>query len=431
MIIFSTNLEPTDLADEAFLRRIPYKIEVKDPSVTEFARLFEAECRAHSAAASFPRPCITWLRTHYAPHGRPLRRCHPRDLLSQIKNYCVYYGRPMELRPDYFDRVVKSYFTAVHRGRGDCGNVPASAAAKPATAAPTYPAELGLSAVTNDIDVNIEPLPGYRLIEHIGAGGYGEVWRAEAPGGLTKAIKFVFGQHHEKRASNELRALDRVRGVRHPFLLSLERIEVVDGRLARGHGAGRRQRERSLRRLPPGRAYAAFRATSCWDILRDAADALDFMGDTHALQHLDIKPENLLLLAGHVKVADFGLVKDVRQSQASLVGGMTPLYAAPEVFRGTPSPHSDQYSLAIVYQEMLTGTLPFCGGNAAELTLQHLNDEPDLSCTVGCRSLRRVAGVGEGSAASLQQLPRICRRAGQGHEQSDGIYRTGPTGDAV
>src|SRR5262249_49697311 len=96
-------------------------------------------------------------------------------------------------------------------------------------------------------------------------------------------------------------------------------------------------------------------------------------------QHLDIKPENLLLLAGHVKVADFGLVKDMRQSQASLVGGMTPLYAAPEVFRGTPSRHSDQYSIAIVYQEMLTGTLPFAGSTSAELTLQHLNDEPDLS----------------------------------------------------
>src|SRR6185295_14987995 len=56
-----------------------------------------------------------------------------------------------------------------------------------------------------------------------------------------------------------------------------------------------------------------------------------------------------------------------------------PLYAAPEVFRGTPSRHSDQYSIAIVYQEMLTGTLPFAGSNSAELTLQHLNDEPDLS----------------------------------------------------
>ena len=197
-------------------------------------------------------------------------------------------------------------------------------------------------------------------------------------GGLTKAIKFVFGQQHEKRAVNESRALDHIRGVRHPFLLSLERIEVVDGRLlivtelADSSVKDRFDlcRRDGLRGIPREELLS---------YLRDAADALDFMGGTHALQHLDIKPENLLLLAGHVKVADFGLVKDVRQSQASLVGGMTPLYAAPEVFRGVPSRHSDQYSLAIVYQEMLTGTLPFVGNSAAELTLHHLNDEPDLT----------------------------------------------------
>ncbi len=232
--------------------------------------------------------------------------------------------------------------------------------------------------MNTEIDVNFEPLPGYRLIERLGAGGYGEVWRAEAPGGLTKAIKFVFGKQHEKRASNELRALEHVRGVRHPFLLSLERIEIVEGRLLVVTELADKSikdrfdmcRREGLRGIPRDELLG---------YLRDAADALDFMSDTHALQHLDIKPENLLLLADHVKVADFGLVKNVRQSQASLVGGMTPLYAAPEVFRGTPSRHSDQYALAIVYQEMLTGTLPFAGSNAAELTLQHLNDEPDLA----------------------------------------------------
>ena len=112
LIIFSTNLEPLDLADEAFLRRIPYKIEVKSPSITEFARLFETACRTFGCRF-FPEAVHYLIETHYTPYGRPLRRCHPRDLLSQIKNYCVYYGRPMELRPDYLDRVVRSYFTAI------------------------------------------------------------------------------------------------------------------------------------------------------------------------------------------------------------------------------------------------------------------------------------------------------------------------------
>jgi predicted ATPase with chaperone activity len=112
LIIFSTNLEPSDLADEAFLRRIPYKIEVKDPSVAEFAKLFEAACS--SFGCRFVPEAVHYLvQTHYTPQRRPLRRCHARDLLAQIKNYCAYYNRPMELRPDLLDRVVKSYFTTV------------------------------------------------------------------------------------------------------------------------------------------------------------------------------------------------------------------------------------------------------------------------------------------------------------------------------
>jgi hypothetical protein len=112
LTIFSTNLEPHDLADEAFLRRIPYKIEVKDPSQAEFARLFEVACQSFGCRF-FPEAVHYLVQTHYAPQRRPLRRCHPRDLLSQIKNYCAYHGRPMELRPDYIDRVAKSYFTVV------------------------------------------------------------------------------------------------------------------------------------------------------------------------------------------------------------------------------------------------------------------------------------------------------------------------------
>jgi predicted ATPase with chaperone activity len=112
LIIFSTNLEPSDLADEAFLRRIPYKIEVKDPTVAEFAKLFEGACGTFGCRF-VPEAVHYLLQTHYSPQRRPLRRCHARDLLAQIKNYCAYYNRPMELRPDYLDRVVRSYFTAL------------------------------------------------------------------------------------------------------------------------------------------------------------------------------------------------------------------------------------------------------------------------------------------------------------------------------
>jgi hypothetical protein len=115
LIIFSTNLEPQDLADEAFLRRIPYKIEVGDPSMAEFRMLFEVFCR--SFGCQFRPEAVDYLvEKHYRHAKRALRRCHPRDLLTQIHNYCVYHDIPMELRTDYIDRVVNSYFTAISGG---------------------------------------------------------------------------------------------------------------------------------------------------------------------------------------------------------------------------------------------------------------------------------------------------------------------------
>src|SRR5947209_12251120 len=80
------------------------------------------------------------------------------------------------------------------------------------------------------------PIPGYRLIERLGRGGYGEVWKAEAPGGMHKAIKFVSGDVDEfgqdsKAAEQEYKSLSRVKTIRHPFILSLERFEVIDRQL--------------------------------------------------------------------------------------------------------------------------------------------------------------------------------------------------------
>ena len=117
LIIFSTNLDPADLTDEAFLRRIPYKIEVKDPSHEEFHRLFEAFAR--TIRCDYQRDVIdSLLQRHFEPYNRPLRRCHPRELLMQIRNYCAYNDLPMEMTNEHFDRVVRSYFTALS-GLGD------------------------------------------------------------------------------------------------------------------------------------------------------------------------------------------------------------------------------------------------------------------------------------------------------------------------
>lgn len=222
-----------------------------------------------------------------------------------------------------------------------------------------------------------EPLPGYRMQERIGAGGYGEVWRTEAPGGIAKAIKVIYGHHDDPRALRELNALNRIKEVRHPFLLSIERIELVDGHLV----IVTELASSSMKSL-----FEQYRQSGLLGIPRvellvhlgDAADALDYISQEHSLQHLDIKPENLLLVGGRTKVADFGLVKDLQDVRSSIIGGLTPVYAAPELFDGRPTIHSDQYSLAIVYQEMLTGMLPYEGRTTAQLAAQHLHGRPRL-----------------------------------------------------
>ncbi len=212
---------------------------------------------------------------------------------------------------------------------------------------------------------------GYTLVERLGSGGYGEVWRAAAPGGLTKAVKIVYGNFTETRAARELKALDRIKDVRHPFLLSLERIEVVDGRLV----IVTELADMSLKdRFQQCRAAGlpGIPRKELITYLRDAADALDFMHDRYSLQHMDVKPENLLVVGGRLKVADFGLVKDLHEVSVSVLEGMTPPYAPPELFNGTPSDRSDQYSLAVVYQEMLTGELPFTARTSAEWARIHI-----------------------------------------------------------
>jgi hypothetical protein len=230
---------------------------------------------------------------------------------------------------------------------------------------------------------NAEPIPGYRLIEPLGSGGFGEVWKCEAPGGLFKAIKFVYGNLNSLdvdgvRAEQELHALQRIKEVRHPFVCTLEQIKVVEGELV----IVMELADRSLHDLYVEQQNAGLIGIPRDDLLRylrDAAEALDYMNEKHKLQHLDVKPRNLFLICDRVKVADFGLVKNLeRQSASGLLGGVTPLYAAPETFKGKISDRSDQYSLAVVYHELLTGRRPFNGKNVRTLMQQHLQDEPDL-----------------------------------------------------
>jgi hypothetical protein len=112
LIIFSTNLDPADLVDEAFLRRIPYRIEVTDPGDNEFHSLFQLA--ADRLGCPYDADAVEYLlETYYRPQNRLRRRCHPRDLLQQIRHYCTYNEVPFEMLPEYFDKVAHSFFTVV------------------------------------------------------------------------------------------------------------------------------------------------------------------------------------------------------------------------------------------------------------------------------------------------------------------------------
>lgn len=110
LVIFSTNLEPRDLVDGAFLRRIPYKIEVPDPSVEEFRQLFGIMSKALGFTPQ-PESVEYLINTHYIEAERPFRLCQPRDLLMQVKNFCSFHEQTAEITNESLDFAVANYFS--------------------------------------------------------------------------------------------------------------------------------------------------------------------------------------------------------------------------------------------------------------------------------------------------------------------------------
>jgi MoxR-like ATPase len=109
LVVFATNLDPKSLADEAFLRRIPYKIAIEDPSIEQYAKIFELDCNRRGLR--FHHVMVAYLhRRHYLPYNRSLRSCHPRDLLDQITAICRYEGREPVVTRELLDSACDAYF---------------------------------------------------------------------------------------------------------------------------------------------------------------------------------------------------------------------------------------------------------------------------------------------------------------------------------
>lgn len=112
LIIFSTNLEPKQLVDGAFIRRIPYKIHVTDPTESEFHRITQLVCPHYGF--QYDADAVEYLlATHFRPVNRPIRSCQPRDLVLQVRNYCTYHSIPKKLSREAFDFAVANYFSVM------------------------------------------------------------------------------------------------------------------------------------------------------------------------------------------------------------------------------------------------------------------------------------------------------------------------------
>ena len=109
LMVFATNIKPAELVDEAFLRRIHYKVFAESPTLEDFMKIFENCCIER--AVPFDRGLVTQLlETYYRPRSIPLRGCHPRDLIDQALSLAQYLERPRVLDEELLGRACASYF---------------------------------------------------------------------------------------------------------------------------------------------------------------------------------------------------------------------------------------------------------------------------------------------------------------------------------
>ncbi len=117
-IVFATNLKPASLADEAFLRRIPYKILSKNPTIDEYCKIFELDCRKRNLP--FDAVMVEYLdRKYYQPRKLEMRSCHPRDLIEQVVDICRYQSREPVITRELLDAACKSYFIEESASQGN------------------------------------------------------------------------------------------------------------------------------------------------------------------------------------------------------------------------------------------------------------------------------------------------------------------------
>jgi serine/threonine protein kinase len=222
----------------------------------------------------------------------------------------------------------------------------------------------------------------YEFIRALGRGVFGEVWLAKKKtSGIEKAIKIVTQLAEKDTTKRERRSLELIKNLRHPYLLSTEDFWVADQRLhivmELAECTLRNRLEKCQEEGLPG-----VPENELLGYIREAAEGLDFLHSRHVV-HRDVKPDNILILNGHAKVADFGLA----WHQEKLLAPMktfagTPAYMAPEVWGKEGGPASDQYSLAVAYAELRQGHPPMMRQQIQEMMFAHLDGSHDFDPVV-------------------------------------------------
>ena len=267
-----------------------------------------------------------------------------------------------------------------------------------------------------------EAVPGFRLVRRLGSGNFGEVWQAAAPGGTQIALKFM---SLDEKGLREFRSLKLVKRVRHPNLVPIMAywVKDADGNILEDAESEEEVRHsdkvsetlvaadfRHLNREPrsgPTELIVAMglgdkslydRLTECQDegktsipvdellaYMHATASALDYLNHpVHdprwgraAIQHRDVKPQNVLIVGGAAQVCDYGLARALDDTRGTC--SLSPAYAAPESFDGKVCAQTDQYSLAVTYVELRTGNLPFHDTSLMGILKAHRSGDLDLT----------------------------------------------------
>ncbi len=316
-----------------------------------------------------------------------------------------------------------------------------------------------------------EPVPGYRLIEYLGGGGLGDVWKASAPGGALVAMKIV--NLRRSGTVHEFRALEQIKNIRAPNLVPVFAYWLLDdgGRVISDPVANPLAQ-------PPGRpgparpGYPSAGPRAAWlimamglgskslfqrlqecvaegqpgipwnellDYMEDSARGIDYLNQPpdkrESIIHGDIKPHNILIVGNAAQICDFGLARQVDSIRSTNMPFGTVAYAAPELLQSQAlHQNTDQYCLAVTYIELRTGVLPFDADTVVKICERHLKGELDLSGLKPCERAviaRAVALDANQRWPSCREMVRALRRACEADEAAGRLAAEKPGAEIV